>query len=89
MRVVGLARAVADPQHMARKAVHAAVQAILAGQGLLVLQQQRLVAGVEVDLLELVKAAWVNADGFHEADRLLNLLSQAAVLLFLVAVGEL
>src|SRR6476620_6566179 len=48
MAVVELAGAVADPDHVARGRVPVAGGGIDAGEGLIVTQQQRLVAGVEV-----------------------------------------
>jgi hypothetical protein len=53
MRAVGLARAVADPQEMRRAAVPVAGGGIDAGQRLLIRQQQRLVAGVEIGLAQI------------------------------------
>ena len=48
MGVVELPGAVADPQHVARRAVPVAGRGIDAGEGLLVAEQQRLVAGEEI-----------------------------------------
>ena len=53
MRAVRLAGAVADPEEMRRAAVPVAGGAIDARQRLLVGQQQRLVAGVELGLADL------------------------------------
>ena len=53
MRVVGLAGAVADPEHVAEVAYQSPVGGIDAGQRLLVAQQQRLVAGVEIGRAQL------------------------------------
>src|SRR5712671_6150742 len=48
MAVIELAGAVADPDHMARGRIVAAAGGIDPGEGLLVAEQQRLVAGVEI-----------------------------------------
>jgi hypothetical protein len=53
MGAVRLAGAVADPQHVGRGVVPVAGRGIDAGQRLLVAEQQRLVAGVEVGLAQL------------------------------------
>ena len=50
---VELAGALADPQHVRGAVVPVAGERVDAGQRLLVAEQERLVAGVEVDLVEL------------------------------------
>ena len=63
MRVIVLARAVADPDHVARRAVPVArLRRILARQRLLVAEQQRLVARVEIGRAQF-------RDGFRDRDR--------------------
>ena len=66
MGMVGLARAVADPQHMARCRVPVAAGRIDAGQRLLVAEQQRLVAGEEIGRAQLRRRVGVDAAGAHE-----------------------
>ena len=53
VRAVELARALADPEHVRRAVVPLAGQRVGAGERLLVAEDQRLVARVEVDLVEL------------------------------------
>ena len=55
MRAVHLARAIADPQEMRRAAVPVAGGGIDPGQRLLVGQQQRLMAGVEIGLAQVAR----------------------------------
>ena len=62
MRVVGLAGAVADPDHVARGGVPVARGRIDARQRLLVAEQQRLVAGVEIGLAQRVVGLRGDAD---------------------------
>ncbi len=69
---VGLARAVADPQHVGRAVVPVARGRIDAGQRLLVLQQQRLVAGEEVGLGDLRRGRRGEPAGRHEVQRLVE-----------------
>ena len=64
MRVVGLARAVADPDHVAGGGVPVAgLGRVLARQRLLEAEQQRLVAGVEISRAQLRMALEVEAAG--------------------------
>ena len=71
MGVVGLAGAVADPDHVGGGAAPGAgMRGVLARHRLLVAEQQRLVAGVEVGGLELGMALEIEAAGLHEAERL-------------------
>src|SRR5204862_3073884 len=53
VRVVELARALADPQHVGRAVVPVAAERVDAGERLFVAEQQRFVAGVEVDRVEI------------------------------------
>ena len=71
MGVVGLAGAVADPDHVRRgRAPGAGMRRILARQRLLEAEQQRLVAGVEVGGLELRMPFEIEPAGLHEGERL-------------------
>ena len=70
VRAVELAGALADPHEVGRDVVGQLGAGVDAGQRVLVLQQQRLVAGVEVDPVELVG---VGADRLHEGQRALDL----------------
>ena len=76
MRVVVLARAVADPEHMAGGGVPVAGGRIDAGQRLLVAEQQRFVAGIEIGGAQFGMAFEVEAAGLHEAERLRDAVGQ-------------
>ena len=67
---VELAGALADPDEVAGHVVRQLGAAVDAGHRVLVLQHQRLVAGVEVDAVELVG---VGADRLHEVERAVDL----------------
>ena len=86
MGVVGLARAVADPDHVARGGVPVARGRIDAGHRLLVAEQQRLVAGVEIGRAQLGMRLRVDADGAHEVERLGDAVGELLVALGLRAV---
>ena len=88
MRMVGLARAVADPDHVAGGRVPVAAGGIDARHRLLEAEQQRLVAGEEIRLPQLRVRFRVDADGAHEAQRLGDLVGQRLVALALRAVGD-
>ncbi len=81
MGVVGLAGAVADPDHVAGGGVPVAGGGIDAGHGLLEAEQQRLVAGVEIGGAHLGMQLRVDAAGAHEVERLGDAVGE-----FLVAV---
>src|SRR6516225_7361813 len=71
MGVIGLPRAVADPQHVRRGAAEGArARGILPRHRLLVAQQERLMAGVEIGALELGMALEIEPAGLHEVERL-------------------
>ena len=74
--VIVLARTVADPQHMTGGRVPVAGRRIDPRQGLLVAEQQRLVAGVEIGRAQFGMALEVEAAGLHEAERLGNAVRQ-------------
>src|SRR3984893_15975128 len=69
MAVIELAGAVADPDHMARGCIVAAAGGIDAGEGLLIAEQQRLVAGVDIGGAQLRVAFQIEAAGTHEIQR--------------------
>ena len=85
MGTVELAGALTDPEHVRRAVVPPAGERVLAGEGLLVAEQQRLVAGVEVDLVEVVVALGVDAAGPHELQRPVDLRGDLLVALALRA----
>ena len=69
MRLVRVARAVADPEHVRRAAVPVARQAVHAGQRLLPGQQQRLVGRIEGRLAKLRRGLGGEAAGGDEFER--------------------
>ena len=85
MGAVGLMRALADPQHVRRAVVPVAGEAVLAGERFLVAEDQRLVAGVDVDLAQVGVALGVDAGGAHEPQRPVDLAGDAVVALALRA----
>mmetsp|Transcript_6119 Transcript_6119/g.8554 ORF Transcript_6119/g.8554 Transcript_6119/m.8554 type:complete len:406 (-) Transcript_6119:368-1585(-) len=78
MCVVQLAGSLAHPQHVRRAVVPAVGDGVLAGQRLLVGQQQALMGRVEVALSERGRPG-VHADGLHEAQTLVHLGAHLAV----------
>ena len=85
---VELARPLADPQHVGRAVVPVARERVLAGEVLLVTEDERLVARVDVDLVELEGAFEVDTAGPHEAQRPLDLAGELLVALALTARGD-
>ena len=79
MGMVGLAGAVADPEHVAGGGVPVAGRGIDPGHGLLVAEQQRLVAGVEIGRAHLGMRLWIDADGPHEVQALGDPLGELGV----------
>ena len=75
---VELTGALPDPHEVARDVVGLLGAGVDAGHRVLVLHQQRLVAGVEVDAAQLLG---VGADGLHERQRLVDLAGQLLVAL--------
>ena len=82
VRMIELARAVADPDHMAGGGVMISGGGIDARQRLLEAQQQRLVRGVEIGCAHFLMALGVETDGAHEGQRFGDAVGQ-----FLIAVG--
>ena len=76
-----VARAVADPEHVRRAVVRLPGQRVGAGQRLLVLEQQTLVARPDVDLVQRALGREVDADRLHEAERALDLVRERLVAL--------
>ena len=73
MRAVEPPSALADPEHVRRAVVPLTRERVGAGQCLLVSEDQRLVARVEVDLVELGAAGEVDAARGHEPQRAFDL----------------
>src|SRR6266404_6121592 len=80
--VIELAGAVADPDHMTRGRVPVARRRIDAGKSLLVAEQQRLVAGIEIGGTQLGVAFQIEPAGAHEVQRIRDAVRQ-----FLVTAG--
>ena len=72
MRAVEFAGALADPQHVRRAVEPSSGQRVLAGQRLLVAEDQRFVRGEHVDLGEVRVRFGVDATGAHEGQRPLD-----------------
>ena len=66
MGAVELAGALADPEHVRRAVVPVAGEGVLPGERLLVAEDERLVAGGEVDGVQLGWRLGVDAAGRHE-----------------------
>ena len=79
MAVVELAGAVADPDHVARGRVPVAGGGIDPGEGLLVAEQQRLVAGVEIGGAQFGMAFEIEPAGAHEVQRVRDAIGQFLV----------
>ena len=77
----GKAGAVPDPQHVGRRVIPVTGQAVLPGHGLLIAEQQRLVAGEEAGALQLRHGIGGQANGFHEIQRLADTVSQLGILI--------
>ena len=82
---VELAGALADPEHVGRAVVPVAGERVLPGERLLVAEDQRLVARVEVDLVQVGLRLGVDAAGPHEAQGPVDLVGEALVALALAA----
>ena len=88
MCAIGLARAVPDPEHMARARQPFAGFGLLAAQRLFVFQQQGFVAGVELNRLQRMRCVRVHARRRHEIKRVGDARGQVAVFLSLFAIGK-
>ncbi len=86
MRMVELTRAVADPDHVARRGIPVTGGRIDAGQRLFVTEQQSLVAGEEIGFAQARIVFCADADCLHEVHGLGNPVSQLAVTIRLRAV---
>ena len=78
VRVVQLPGALTDPHHVRRDVVQVPGARVDAGQRRLVVEQQRLVRGEELDGLELLR---VGPAGVHEVQRLVDLAGELLVAL--------
>ena len=79
MRAVELAGAIADPEEMSRAVVPVVGDGVLPGERLLVVQEQRLVRRVEVDLVQLPFGVQVDTARRHEAHGAFDLTSKGFV----------
>ena len=79
VRAVELAGPVADPHHVGRQVVRAPADVVDPGQRALVLEQQRLVAGEQVDAVRGVLGVEVDTAGTHERERPVDLGRQRLV----------
>ncbi|MNF79909.1 hypothetical protein D3C84_621400 [compost metagenome] len=86
MGAIQLAGAVADPQHVRRAVVPVAGQAVLAHEGLLVVEQQRFVGGEEAGFTHL--RGVLQTAGAHERQGLVDAVGQLAVLLGQLGAGD-
>ena len=78
---VDLACALADPQQVGRAVVPVTGQRVLAGQRLLVAEDQGLVAGVHVDRAEVGIGRGIDAAGLHELEGAIDLRGQPVIAL--------
>ena len=85
---VELSGAVADPEHVGRAVVPASGERVAAGEGLLIAEQERLVAREEVDLAELGQALGGDATGPHELHGPVDLRRQVLIALSCGAGGD-
>ncbi len=88
VRPVELAGALADPEHVRRAVVPTAGQRVLAGERFLVAEQERLVAGVDVGLVEGRGVLRVDAAGAHEPQGAIDLAGEPVVALPFEAGGD-
>ena len=75
------AGSVADPQHVRAGVIPVAGQRILPSQRLLVREQQRFVAGVELRALQLRHRVGIDPARIHEIERFANTISNIPILL--------
>ena len=88
MRAVGLAGAVADPDHVTGPGHVLTGDRIHPCQGLFILQQQRLVAGIEIDGRQRVRGIRVYPGRIHEIQRVRDAVRNLAVAFRLVMLGK-
>ena len=88
MRAVGLAGAVADPDHVARARDRKAGGGIDPAERFLVFQEQRFMAGVEIDRGDGVRGIGIHARGGHEVQRVRDPVGHVAVAVGLVILGK-
>ena len=88
MGAVELASAFTDPQHVPGAVVPVVGERVLASEGFFVVEQQRLMRGVEVDFVERAVAAEVDATRTHERQRAFDVLCELFVLLANWGVGD-
>ncbi len=69
MRTVEITGTLADPEHVCGHVVDRASRILRPGQGALVVQQQCLVAGEQLDAVQIGRAFEVDAAGGHERQR--------------------
>ena len=81
MRVIGLPRAVADPHHVTGRAVPVAGGGVDARHRLLVAEQQRLMADVEIGGAQLRMAIGIEPASPHEIQRLRDAVGQFLIVL--------
>ena len=79
MGAVGLAGALADPDHMGRGVEPFAAGPVQARQGAFQIEQQGLVAGEHLDARQVRVALRRHADRFHEGQGLADLVGQFAI----------
>src|SRR3546814_15330654 len=72
---------VAYPEEMRRSVVPVSGQRVLAGQRLLIAEQQRFMAGVECGALQLRNGFGVDPAGRHEVQRLADAVGKVLILL--------
>ena len=88
VRTVEGARALADPEHVGRAVVPAAGERVLPRERLLVAEEERFVAGEDIDGLEVGVRLGVDAAGLHEPHRPIDLGRHALVATALGAGGD-
>jgi hypothetical protein len=81
VRAVRLSRPLADPEQVRGAVVPVARQRVLARQALLVVEQQALVARVDVDLVQAPLRRQVDAARRHERERALDVAGELVVAL--------
>ncbi len=80
MRRSGKAGAITNPQHMGRRIVPIARQAVLPGHSLFIAEQQSFVAGEEAGGFQLRHGIGGQTNGGHEVQRFAEAVSQLRIL---------